>query len=226
MNSISGFLGISRKPARFLLAAGLTGLLSGCGANVHHVEVGAIPDDYRTNHPIIVSEQEQTLDVPVASSDGDLRHGMESAIRGYARNYTAGASGAITILVPHGSMNAAAAALVARDVKSVLVEEGVPAGRIIVSGYGASATGDVAPIRLSYFAIDASTGECGRWPEDMLANGNENKHYANFGCATQNNLAAQVANPMDLLAPRAVSPIDSERRQNVIADYQDGGSGL
>ena len=47
----------------------------------------------------------------------------------------------------------------------------------------------------------AQTDKCGRWPEDILET-SENKHYANFGCSYQNNLAAQIANPADLLGPR------------------------
>jgi pilus assembly protein CpaD len=216
---------LSRTGLRLAAATGLAAFAAGC-ANVHHIEVGAVPDDYRTNHPIIITENEQTLDIPVGSSDRELELVARSVIRGYATRYSDTASGAVRILVPEGSLNSGAASIIARDVKAELVDAGVPAGNIIVTHYYASAQGDAAPIRLSYFAIDAVTGECGRWPEDILANGNENKHYANFGCATQHNLAAQIANPMDLIAPRGMTPIDATRRQNVIDTYRKDGAGL
>lgn len=214
-----------RTGFRLAAAAGLAALAAGC-ANVHHIEVGSVPDDYRTNHPIIITENEQTIDIPVGSSDRELTFGARSAVRGYASRYSDTASGAVRMLVPEGSLNSGAASLIARDVKAELVDAGVPAGNIITTAYYASAAGDAAPIRLSYFAIDAVTGECGRWPEDILANGNENKHYANFGCATQHNLAAQIANPMDLIAPRGMTPIDATRRENAIATYREDGAGL
>lgn len=214
-----------RATARWATLALLGGLLAGCG-NVHHVEVGAIPDDYRTNHPIIVSEQERTLDIPVASGDRELTMAARGAIRGYAQRYQANASGTVRIMVPHGSLNAGAAQNIAHGVKAQLEREGVPSNRIITTAYHAAPTGDAAPIRLSYFGITASTGECGKWPEDILADGNENKHYANFGCATQNNLAAQIADPMDLIAPRGSSPIDAERRGTAIGEYQEDGAAL
>jgi pilus assembly protein CpaD len=210
---------------RMGMLAGIAGALAAC-ANVHHIEVGATPDDYRTNHPIIVAEREQTMDVPVASGDRQLTIGARSAVRGYASRYRDSASGAVRILTPHGSLNSSAASIVAQEIRAELVAQGVPNGYIIVTPYQAGSTGDSAPIRLSYFATDAFTGECGRWPEDILANGNENKHYFNFGCATQNNLAAQIADPMDLIAPRGATPIDAERRGNAIADYQTDGAGL
>lgn len=210
---------------RIAVLAVLGGVLTACG-NVHHVEVGAVPDDYRTNHPIIVSEREQTIDIPVATGDRRMTMGTRSAVRGYAQRYLNGASGSIRIMVPQGSLNAGAASIIAEDVRQELAKEGVPSDRLILVPYQASLDGDAAPIRLSYFATDAWTGECGRWPEDILAGGNENKHYANFGCATQHNLAAQIADPMDLIAPRGTTPIDATRRSIVIDTYRKEGAGL
>ncbi|MBX8814657.1 pilus assembly protein CpaD, partial [Ochrobactrum sp. MR34] len=46
----------------------ITLALAGC-ANTHHVTVGAIPDDYRTNHPITIQEREKTADIPVSRND-------------------------------------------------------------------------------------------------------------------------------------------------------------
>jgi pilus assembly protein CpaD len=217
---------IFRSRSTRLAATAIGALMLSACANQHHIEVGAVPDDYRTNHPIVVSEQERTLDIPVASGDTRLTVAARGAIRGYAQRYSANASGTVRIMVPSGSYNANAAALVASDVRSVLASEGVPHGHIITTAYHAAASGDAAPIRLSYLGIAASTGECGRWPEDILANGNENKHYANFGCASQSNLAAQIANPMDLIAPRGSTPIDAERRGQVIIDYRADGAAL
>jgi pilus assembly protein CpaD len=145
-------------------------------------------------------------------------------VRGFAQRYRTGASGSMIVMTPHGSLNSGAASIIAEDVRRELVRQGVPANRIITAPYQAQGPHDAAPIRISYRAITAGTGECGRWPEDILANGNENKLYANFGCATQSNLAAQIADPMDLIAPRGTTPIDAERRGNAIRDYQDFGA--
>jgi pilus assembly protein CpaD len=74
-----------------------------------------------------------------------------------------------------------------------------------------------------FSAMRAQTDKCGRWPEDILQT-SENKHYANFGCSYQNNVAAQIADPNDLLGPRKQSPIDAANRETVIGDYQAGDS--
>lgn len=202
-------------------------LLSGCaGWGGRSVVVGAVPDDYRTNHPIVVSEQERTVDIPVGTGDRELTVSMREIVRGAANSYRSSASGAVRIMVPSGSANAGAASVVSSQVARILQDEGVPRNRILTSPYDASGPGDAAPIRIAYLAITASTGQCGRWPEDLVTDTSENKHWANFGCASQSNLAAQIANPGDLIAPRGMSAIDAERRSNVIETYRTSGASL
>ena len=50
------------------------------------------------------------------------------------------------------------------------------------------------------------------------------KPYWNLGCATQANLAAAVANPEDLVQPRAETPPLAARRQKVIDQYRKGAN--
>ena len=95
----------------------------------------------------------------------------------------------------------------------------MPKARIVVSSYGAQSLDESAPIRVSFVAMKAQTDKCGRWPAD-IAETSENKHYANFGCSYQNNLAAQVADPADLIGPRKQTTIDAEKRSLVIDEYR------
>lgn len=68
--------------------------------------------------------------------------------------------------------------------------------------------------------------QCGLWPNDLgIAPGGDdhmNRPSWNHGCATQHNLAAIVANPNDLIAPRAETPADTARRQTVFGRYRRG----
>jgi pilus assembly protein CpaD len=50
----------------------------------------------------------------------------------------------------------------------------------------------------------------------------DNRPYYNFGCSTQQNLAAMVENPEDLVQPRASTPAYAARRQTVIEKYRKG----
>jgi pilus assembly protein CpaD len=194
--------------------------LPGCayfkGGN--HVIVGSVPDDYRTNHPINISEQEQHLDVPVGTSDKSLSLAQRSIIQGFIAQYSSNGSGPIQIALPSGSSNSAAAARVRSDVIASIRKAGVTESQLVTVNYnGAPDTGN--PIRISYRAITASTDQCGKWPDDIMAD-SENKNYHDFGCSYQNNLAAQLANPADLIGPRKTGEIDAAKRLKVIKDYQ------
>ena len=121
-----------------------------------------------------------------------------------------------------GSANQAAARRAAAGLAEVAREAGVPRGHLAILSYQAGAPDSQPPIRVSYSKVVASAGPCGRWPEDLTVNA-ENKHYADFGCSYQNNLAAQVANPNDLIGPRKQSDIDAENRGAVIDLYRTRG---
>ncbi|MGB3416749.1 MAG: CpaD family pilus assembly protein [Mesorhizobium sp.] len=207
-----------------VLAALAIGLLAGC-ANRDSVTVGSVPDDYRTNHPIVISEKNETLDLPVAASARGITQSQRVTLLGFLDGYDKGAAPTLTILAPSGSANEAAAAAAARDFASVATRNGVHSSRIAMASYQADPTEVSAPIRVSYARLRAHTDKCGRWPED-IADTTENKHYANFGCAYQNNLAAQMANPADLLGPRKQSSIDAANRSRVIGVYRSSGNGV
>ena len=204
------------------LVLGTVAVLSGCGSMKDQMSTSAIPDDYRTRHPIMLSEVEHTLDVPIASGDRKLTIGVQDSIAGFAADYLSASTGTIQIMVPHGSPNSGAASGMRKQIRQVLTTRGVPSNRIIETSYQAEANSNAAPVRISYVAITATTNPCGEWPEDLQNNTFSNKNYHNFGCATQSNLAAQIANPMDLVTPRDMAPIDATRRSTVIGLYREG----
>lgn len=202
------------------VAALVSVLAAGC-ANKDGLSTGSIPDDYRTRHPIVIGEAEKTIDIPVASGSRHLLPGQREVIAGFAANYRSDSTGAIQIIAPHGSVNSSAAHTASKEIRSLLVRMGIPSQRIISTVYSAGESGDAAPIRLSYVAIAAHTAPCGEWPEDLTLNTTQNRNYYNFGCASQSNLAAQIANPNDLLGPRRMTPPDATARGKAVERYRD-----
>jgi pilus assembly protein CpaD len=201
-----------------VLVALSVALLAGC-AKRDSITVGAVPDDYRTNHPIVIAEKDEVLDLAVGASDRGMTKMQRIALDGFFARYDRSAAPPVTILTPAGALNDVAAQAAAYDFAAVARANGVPEGRIIVTSYSAAAAEVSAPVRVMYTGMRAQTDKCGRWPEDIL-NTHDNKHYANFGCAYQNNLAAQIANPADLLGPRKPSEIDATKRGVAIDTYQ------
>jgi pilus assembly protein CpaD len=198
-------------------------LLQACGHPQDDLRTGGIPDDYRTRHPIQLAEVEQSIDIPVASGDRALPIGTQDVVSGFVSEYRTSGAGVLRIAYPSGSANAAAAQGLRRKFRQLVLQSGVASSRISEGTYTATGDDSVAPVRLSFRAIKASTGPCGQWPEDILHSPN-NTNWENFGCATQNNLAAQIANPTDLVSPRAMTAIDAKRRTTVIELYRNGKS--
>lgn len=215
------------RPARMqrttivLLASVAIGLLAGC-AKRDSITVGSVPDDYRTNHPIVIAEKDEVIDLPVGPGDRGMTQTQRVALDGFFDSYDRSAMAVITIAVPNGAANDVAAADAASDFRHFIRSLGIPESRIAMTSYQSPAVEVSAPIRVSYTAMRAQTNKCGRWPDDILDD-SENKHYADFGCSYQNNLAAQVANPADLLGPRKQSAIDAENRSRVIDTYRNRG---
>lgn len=193
-------------------------LLGGC-ANRDSVTVGAIPDDYRTNHPIMISQQDKTLDIPVGASDRGITRGQSQSLLGFLEGYDRAAASVLTISVPSGSANEIAAQSAARGFAKIASSNGIRRDRIAFISYDAGGGEIAAPVRVTYSAMRAHTDKCGRWSAD-IGETTENKHYTNFGCSYQNNLAAQIANPTDLLGPRQQTPVDATRRGVVIDGYR------
>jgi len=202
------------------LAIALAASLTGC-ANFHRdsITVGAIPDDYRTNHPIVIAEKNQKIDLPVGAGDRGMTGAQRDTLLGFLDGYDKSAAPSLTIAIPRGSANEVAALAAGRDFARLAVAAGVKRDRIVMTSYQSAVPEASAPVRVAFVAVKAQTDRCGRWPEDMLKT-SENRHYADFGCSYQNNLAAQMANPNDLLGPRKPSEIDAERRGVVIDDYR------
>ena len=76
-------------------------------------------------------------------------------------------------------------------------------------------------IRVGFLRYEAEKLKCGQRWENLAATRN-NEAYDNFGCALAANLAAQVANPEDLIRPRDMTPPDTGRRDTVLGLYRKG----
>ena len=125
------------------------------------------------------------------------------------------------VVAPSGSPNQNAAAAVAVQIEQVLRRAGVSPRAIEYRVYRAGPEERNAPVRIAYNDIAAHTAPCGPWP-DQVAQSPDNRHYADFGCATQQNLAAMVASPLDLIYPRGMTPADAQRRATVLQAYREG----
>ena len=190
-------------------------MLAGCGG-FNGAENAQYDASY--THPISVQPDVPTLKV-VAT--GHLSNEDRQAIVSFAAAYKERGHGMLTVAAPSGSANSAVAINVLVEVRDMLTKAGVPVERVSFTPYRASGAAQSAPIIMSYKQYVASVAPCGDW-SDNLAYDPNNGVPKNFGCATQTNLAALVADPVDLVSPRAMTPSDAQRRGEVFAKYRKG----
>lgn len=206
-----------------LLAASLVAGCASSSSSRQHLIVGSTPDDYRTRHPIVVSESEVVEDIPVGANMRELSFRDANVVVDFTRRFRRSGGRSMQVMVPSQSYNENAAKRISSQIISTLLDNGVRRSQIVTTSYHAGSHSNSAPVRLSYRALAANVGECGKWQENIVA-GEDNRQYHNFGCATQNNLAKMIANPADLVGPRGESSIDATRRDNVITNWRTNGS--
>jgi len=125
----------------------------------------------------------------------------------------------IVVSAPTGGSTGEVAGRMAVAARQRLIAMGAPPAKVRVMGYDAAGAPG-APLKVGFLRYVADVPQCGGW-ENITAT-RENTPYENFGCAVTANMAAQVANPEDLLGPRASTPIDSGRRATVLDKYRKG----
>ncbi|HWD27041.1 MAG TPA: CpaD family pilus assembly protein [Rhizomicrobium sp.] len=200
----------------FLRVASLLAVLAAgsCAAPINTVHNnGGLVDDPDVNHPIAVEPNMHKLRVSFSSSDAGLMPDDAAHFDAFVQDYMQHGNGAISISVPAGSDSRGAIAYFGER----LAAFGVPRDRILV---GTSDSRD-GRVELGYIGYVATTSTCGDWSDD-LGHDAANRVSPNFGCATQHNITAQIADPRDLVTPQPTGPGDAARRSTVYNNYKDG----
>ena len=132
-SSKSSIVSLAIIASAMLFLPGCAYLSSGHFRGGEHITVGSIPDDYRTNHPITLSEQEQHLDVLIGTEDTKISVPQRSVIQGFVDQYKSNGSGPVQIMLPSNGTNAASSRRVLGDMIAAIKRGGVPAGHIITT---------------------------------------------------------------------------------------------
>jgi pilus assembly protein CpaD len=155
--------------------------------------------------------------IALAVHDQGLSANQRDAIGQLAARYSAAGYGAITVEAPAGEDPVAVQQTYA--VRSALQAAGVPGERIRIAAY--NAPDPRAPVLAGFETVRAAVPNC------ALTAGNLGSRFSNqssngFGCAVTANMAAQIADPRDILGARAMTPADSGRAAVVFENYRKG----
>lgn len=177
--------------------------------------------DPAQRHPILVSQQPQTIEVNVSAHARRLTPRQRAEVLDFIHRARASDAGnsRLVIQAPGGGNNEIAAMNTVTEIRQMMSDNGFPESSIAVEAYQGGHLG--APVRVSYLTYVAEAPSCGHWPTN-LADQRDNAHYHNFGCANQRNLAVMVANPADLIGPRTEGERMSDRRDVMLDKYISG----
>ncbi|WP_426041736.1 CpaD family pilus assembly protein [Brevundimonas sp. TWP2-3-4b1] len=155
--------------------------------------------------------------VALAVHETGLSENQALALRDMVNRFAAEGAPLLTIEAPSGDDPVASAA--AWSIKGALEAAGVPAYQVRIVTY--FAPDPRAPVLVGFDTVRAVVPQCGQSWTNLARTGN-NAGSANFGCAVNANLAAQIANPRDIVTPRTMTPADATRRSVVIDHYRAG----
>jgi pilus assembly protein CpaD len=192
-------------------SAALVAFFIAACANVTNGPEAALPVEQR--YPITVEPHMEALRVPYDSQRNALDDAGSAELARFVRDYLENGSGAISISATRRIPNAT------NVVVGRLVAMGVPRNKIMTGGDDPLSTTD--EVKVTYIRYQAHAAACGDWSVN-LGYTSENKPSPNFGCATQHNLAAMVADPRDLVSPSTLEPSDARRRLTVLDKYRKG----
>jgi len=231
MHTVHAMTAGRRSAASLVLraAAAAACALAVCGCNTDQQATGApdVPTDYRLRHPITLQESNRTLELFIGTNRGELNPTQRAQVLSFGLGWKRQATGGIVVDRPVGSSNERATAEAMHEIVSILAASGLPPQSIAVQTYQATGP-NLATVRISYPRISAQAGPCGLWPKDIGPSFNrdyfDNQPPWNYGCATQRNLAAEVADPSDLVQPRGETAAYAMRRTAVLERYREGQS--
>lgn len=169
--------------------------------------------DPTANHPITVEPRYSSIKVSFSAPEAGLLPDDAARFDAFVADYLSRGSGSISVSAPQGAGSAAALSYFGAR----LFAMGVPRSRILV---GTREDAD-SRIEIGYIAYAAKTDPCSDW-SDSVAKTFDNRTARNFGCAVQHNIAAQVADPRDLIEMRPTDPADAARRGQVLDNYEKG----
>jgi pilus assembly protein CpaD len=195
-----------------LLTLSAAALLAGCASS------GASAPPPLTPLSRYALRVEPGLDrIALAVHEDGLSSTQIAALRDLAVRYAGTGTGRIQIQGPSGDDPASARQTWA--VRSALEAAGVPGQNIEVAAY--DAPDPRAPVLAGFETVRAVIPNCAAERRDMGPR-YSNESSLGLGCAINTNIAAQIADPRDIIGARAMTPADSGRAAVVFDNYRKG----
>jgi pilus assembly protein CpaD len=191
---------------KFLIATVASITLSGCAAN----SLGTANTSMYSVHQPVVERTNYAIDLN--SDGGDLSYVEQGRLADWFGALELGYGDRVSVDYGSGYASKAAANAVAK----VAANYGV-----LTADVAPVTAGQVAPgmLRVVVTRSKASVPSCPDMSTDHDRNYNASNH-SNYGCSTNSNLAAMIADPEDLVRGRENKRLDSNSGKNAVNSYR------
>lgn len=201
--------------------------LGACANGKRDLASSGVPVDTRERHPIVLRDAPRSLDVFIGRAGNGLDPRQADDVARFGQDYRRSGRGGLVAEVPSGTGREIAAHDTLNAIRRTLGQAGVPQGALSVATYPVVDPNLASPIRLTFASLQAGLPHsCGQWPDDAgvssFKSDAQNEPLWNFGCATQANFAAQIADPLDLVRARGEGRLDTQKRMNAIGKLRKG----
>lgn len=202
-----------RMAVASVVALGVVSTLGGC-ADKHEWRVaGTRTNDAERLHPIGAEVRREAIDVPPVAGSAQAQSEAYFAVTKFVRQYLRDGRGVLDVRIASRGGDKTRS-----FVSAILGENGVAPERV---RYGARMDGGTGAL-IAYTRIaSVAPLACDDWSEDITRRA-EQGAYANWGCASQRNLANMVADPTDLVAPKVADVPIADRAQVNYRTYSTG----
>ena len=207
---------MNKSTSRLIAIAFATSVATGCTSFSNGPDQAI---SIQQMHPISVDSQVVTLTLDDAGQDGSLSQVDSARLRAFAGSYLTDGHGPITVTTPSGNGSDAAAREKASMVRKSLYDMGIPYSSISAATYRNG--GENNDLILSYTHYVATPSACGLW-EGLRGRDQRNLRSPNFGCSAQNNLAAMIGDPRDLVMPADMTDPDAAFRIRGVEAFRTG----
>jgi pilus assembly protein CpaD len=203
-------MSLNRVLALALLCAGLTACASDPG---NPARAAKTAEDLYPLHAELRPDQ-----VALAVHADGLSEAQVEALTALAVRWRDARSGPVVLAFP-GKTDPQVVARLRSAAAQVLTAQGVAAAVIRVKTY--DSVDAAAPLLVSFSRYEAVTPHCGLAWDDLTAT-EDNNVQPNFGCEISANMAAQIANPADIVHPRAEDEPNASHRAAMMTAYSAG----
>jgi pilus assembly protein CpaD len=193
--------------SKFLITASLSLVLASCGTLDTNTSM------YSVHQPVV---ERTNYAIDVNTSGGGISPGEQVRVAEWFDALKLGYGDRIALDYGDGYANAAAK----QDVANLAERHGMLLVDTAPVTHGNVASGTV---RLVVTRSKASVPSCPDWSKTSDRNYNGANH-SNYGCATNTNIAAMIADPEDLIRGRQTDPMDNNTSGKAVKALRDKNS--